>query len=126
MSKEIVEEAVLPIVEEQLRVGKVLRAGRTVTVRTRVVQDEAVVAEDLLRETVTVRRVPIGRFVDAAEAPRQEGDTLVIPVYREELVVTKQLVLLEEIHLSRATSTEHVSQTIPLARTEVEITETEA
>lgn len=126
MSKEIVEEAVLPIVEEQLRVGKVLRAGRTVTVRTRVVQDEAVVAEDLLRETVTVRRVPIGRPVDAAEAPRQEGDTLVIPVYREELVVTKQLVLEEEIHLSQTTSTEHVSQTVPLARTLVEITETEA
>jgi stress response protein YsnF len=126
VSKEIVEEAVLPIVEEQLRVGKVLRAGRTVTVRTRVVQDEAVVAEDLLRETVTVRRVPIGRPVDAAEAPRQEGDTLVIPVYREELVVTKQLVLEEEIHLSQTTSTEHVSQTVPLARTLVEITETEA
>ena len=47
-------------------------------------------------------RVPINRVLpdDAATPePRQEGDTLVIPVVEEELLVFKRRVLKEEVNL---------------------------
>ena len=55
----------------------------------------------MTRETVEVDRVAVGRYVDGPEAPRQEGDTLVVPVFEEVLVVEKRLVLKEEIRITR-------------------------
>jgi len=43
--------------------------------------------------------VLVNQVVRAAEAPREEGNKLVIPVYEERLI--KQLALLEEIHVTR-------------------------
>jgi uncharacterized protein (TIGR02271 family) len=39
--------------------------------------------------------------VEAPVAARQEGDTLIIPVYEEILVVEKRLVLKEEIRITK-------------------------
>lgn len=121
--EQIEEEVVLPVVEERVRIDKAVRDGRTVTVRTRVVEDEARVVEELHDETVEVRRVPVGRPVDATEPPRQEGDTLIVPVYEEQLVVTRQVILKEEIHLVRRTDIQQVDRVVPVARTEVDISE---
>ncbi len=43
--------------------------------------------------------MPVGRVVDEAPAARAEGDTTIIPVVEERLVVVKQLFLVEEIHV---------------------------
>lgn len=50
-----------------------------------------------------------------AELPgiRLEGDTTIIPVVEEQLVVEKRLVLVEEIHVVRRTGT--MVQNIPVA-----------
>jgi uncharacterized protein (TIGR02271 family) len=60
----------------------------------------------LQRETVEVKRVPLGEVVSQPSSTRQESDTLIIPVFEEVLVVEKRYRLVEEIHI-RTQRTEH-------------------
>jgi uncharacterized protein (TIGR02271 family) len=95
------EALVVPVVEEQLDVRKraVRRGG--VRVRKRAYQQEQVVDEPLWQEDVQVERVRIDRPIDAPTPVRQEGDTLIVPVFEEVLVVEKRLMLREELHITR-------------------------
>lgn len=61
---------------------------------------------EALREEVEVEHVPVGRVVSEREAPRHEGDDLIVPIYEEQLVVTKRLVLREELRIRRTRQTE--------------------
>jgi stress response protein YsnF len=47
---------------------------------------------------------------------REEGDTLIVPVVEEQLVVSKRLVLKEEIHIRRERTQSRVSQSVPIER----------
>lgn len=95
------ETVVVPLVEERLRVRK----RRVVAGRTRihkiVRQRAETVDEPLLHEEVEVQRVPINRPIDGPLPIRQEGDTLIVPLVEEVLVVQKRLVLREELHITR-------------------------
>ena len=72
-----------------------VRLARTIRER------EEIIDEPILRDEVSVRRVPVGRTVDGPLESRYEDDTLIIPVMREELVVERRWVLVEEIHVTR-------------------------
>ncbi len=54
-------------------------------------------------EEVSVPRVPVNGTLGEGERaePRQEGDTLIVPVVEEEIVVTKRLVVREELHVTK-------------------------
>lgn len=95
------ESRVIPVIREQVSVTRreVERGG--VRVNKRVEEHEEIVEQPTYREEVTVERVAVGRPVETATAPRQEGDTLIIPVFEEMLVVEKRLVLKEEIRITR-------------------------
>lgn len=97
-------QVILPLVEEQLLLGKrEIETGR-VTVRKRVVEELQVVEQPLRTEEVTVERVAMGQIVEGRVAERQEGDTLIIPVFEEVLVVEKRLLLKEEVRVTRRSS----------------------
>ena len=112
--------AVLPLVEEALRVGK--RRVETGRVRISVLTDadEQLVRETLRTERAEVERVAIGReLAKGEEAPttRQEEDgTVVVPVLEEVLVVERRLVLREEIRLRIVAAEEAVEETATLRR----------
>ena len=86
--------------------------------RTETHEDVVVVDEPTLCEQVEVERVAIDRFVDAPVAVRQEGDTTIIPVFEEVVVVEKRLKLVEEVRLTKRQTTTHQPQTITLRRQE--------
>ena len=108
------DTVVIPIVEEKLMVDK--RAVITGGVRLikQVTEREEVVDEALLRESVSVERVPINQIVAEAPQARQEGDTLIVPVLEEVLVTEKRLLLKEEIRITRTQTTVHEPQTVTL------------
>lgn len=56
---------------------------------------------ELEREVVEVEHVPVGDDVDDVPAVRQEGDTTVVPVVEEYLVVEKRLRLVEEVRITK-------------------------
>jgi stress response protein YsnF len=95
-------EVVIPLAEEAVTVSK--REVETGRVRVALTTEmQTVVARETLRgRRVEVERVPVGRTLAEGEAPpqsREEGDTLVVPVFEEVAVVVKRLVLREEVRL---------------------------
>lgn len=109
----------IPVIAEELQVGKrVVETGR-VRVRKVVHQREAVVDEPLFRDDVQVERVAINQQINMLPDVRREGDTVIIPVVEEILVVEKRLVLKEELHVTRRRTTVRDQQTVPLLSEEL-------
>jgi|SRR6516164_10543639 len=78
----------------------------------------------LAREQVVVERVPIDRRIDAIPAIREEGDTIIVPVVEEILIVERCLMLKEELHVKRVHTTEQHRESVTLRRQEVVVTRT--
>jgi len=116
------EVAAIPLVEERLEVGKRRVESGRVKVRVAVDTREEIVPTELARDEVEIRRVPRNVAVDALPAVRIEGDTTIIPVVEEQLVLEKRLVLVEEIHVARRTRTivEEIPVTLRSERAEIE------
>jgi uncharacterized protein (TIGR02271 family) len=115
------ETLVLPVVEEELHVGKRKVATGVVRVRKIVGEREELVDEVLVREVVDVARVPINTVVEGPIEPRNQGDTLIIPLLEEVLVVEKRLLLREELHITLRREARHEPQHVTLRREEVEV-----
>ena len=115
------EEVVIPVVEEEI--DATTRAVKTGSVRVdkHVEKRFRRVEAPLLHENVEIRRVPLNRVVDVAPKTRRMGDTLIIPVVEEELVITKHLVLKEEIHLITRRTKDRSVQEVELNRETAEI-----
>lgn len=111
----------IPIVEESLRVRKEVRETGRVRISKRTETQTETIDEPLLREDVEVRRVPVDRVVDGPVEIRREGDVTIIPVLEERLVVQKQLVLKEELHVERRASTYHDPHHVDVRRESVDV-----
>jgi uncharacterized protein (TIGR02271 family) len=103
MSQEV---AAIPLLEERLSVAKRQVERGRVRVHVSVEEREETVTEQLLRDDLQVERVP--RNVRLTEVPhvRLEGNTTIVPVVEEVLVVEKALMLVEEIHICRRSVSE--------------------
>lgn len=115
------EHARIPLVEERLNVGKRVRETGRVRVTKHVETRREVVDEPLLREEVEVERVPIDRYVDAPVGIRSEGDTTIVPVLEEVLVVEKRLLLKEELHITKRRTERHEPQDVTLRSERAEV-----
>ena len=115
------EEVVVPVVEEEIDAST--RAVRTGSVRVDKHVEKRIrkVEAPLIHENVEVRRVPINRVVDRAPKMQRTGDTVIIPVVEEELVLTKRLVLKEEIHLITHRTHDRSVQEVELNRESAEV-----
>lgn len=116
----------IPILEEQLRVRtRNVETGRVV-VRKRVETVPTEVPVDLTYEDVEVERVTLNRVVDEAPQLRQEGDTVIVPVIEEVLVVEKRLRLVEELRITKRRVTEETTVREDLRREVVDVVEEDA
>jgi uncharacterized protein (TIGR02271 family) len=115
------EEIVLPVMEETVAIHKrEIESGR-VRIEKTVHERDVLVDEALMREQVDVERVAINRYVDSPPAVRHEGDTMIVPVVEEVLVIEKRLVLREELRVTRRREEVSAQQTVPLRREEVTV-----
>lgn len=96
----------------------------TVRVHVQTTTREQLVDEVLIHERVEIERVAIGQAVDAAPPVRQEGDTTVISVVEEVVVVERRLILKEEIRLRRVQTTERHRESVTLREQEAAIERT--
>ena len=116
MTREEDRSQVIPLVEETVRIDKNEAVTGRVTVRTVTEEIDHVVGQDLDEETVEITRVPVDREVAEAPAIRQEGNVTIISLVEEVVVVTKRLVVREEVHITRIRSTERVETTVGLRK----------
>jgi uncharacterized protein (TIGR02271 family) len=126
MSSELpVEETHFPLYAEDLTVSKRQIEGDMVQVGTVTRETESFVDEMLNHTRVQIDRIPVGRQVDAVPPVRQEGDTTILSVVEETVVVERRLILKEEIHIRRLHVSERHQEAVILRKQEAVITRIE-
>lgn len=91
----------VPVVAEPLDVSQRRVETGGVRVRKIVHEREEIIDEPLIREEVHVKRVPVNRVVEGPIPVRHVGNTMIISLLEEVLVVEKRLMLKEELHITR-------------------------
>ena len=117
-------EARIPILEEQLNVGKRAVEGGGVRVRTRVVERPVEEAVRLREERVRVERRPVNRPVTDADLNAFREGEFELRERSEEAVVDKTARVVEEVAINKEVGerTETVRDTV--RRTDVDVDET--
>jgi uncharacterized protein (TIGR02271 family) len=108
----------IPVVREEVRVGKRVQETGRVRIRKVVREEEQTIDEPLTREEVTVERRPVQKPAEGPQESRTEGDALIIPVVSEVLVVEKRLMVTEELVVRKRRVEEHHPQTVTVRREE--------
>ena len=120
------EEIVVPLQAEQIEVTRRETVAGQVTVSTVTRAREALVDELLTDEHAEVERVECRRLIEAMPDVRQEGDTIIVPVVEEVVVVERRLFLKEEIRIRRVRATRRHTETVTLREQDAVIVRNEA
>lgn len=100
------EDRIIELREEQLVPHKEMREVGEVQIRTEVEQVPSRLEVDAYREEVEVEHVPVGEIVSERVSPWEEGDVLIVPIYEEQLVMVKRLMLREHMRVRRVRTME--------------------
>jgi uncharacterized protein (TIGR02271 family) len=113
---------VIPVIHEEVEISKrKVDTGAGVRIHKSAREEERTVDLPLVEERVEVERVPIDKAVDGPVAVRHVGDTIIVPVVEEVLVVQKQLRLVEELHIRKTRTERHAPQTVVLRKEEATV-----
>jgi uncharacterized protein (TIGR02271 family) len=118
------EQLIVPVFREEVQVEKqAVDTGRGVRIHKTVAELPCHIDERLLRDEVEVSHVPVDRIVplDAAPATRYEGETLVVPILEEVLVVERRVRIKEEVRITRTRREEHHAETVMLKSEQVSV-----
>jgi stress response protein YsnF len=113
-------EQVIPVVEEQLRVGKRVVAQGGVRVRSYVVESPVTEHVNLTEEHVNVARRAVDRPLQPGETPFQDR-TVVIEEKREEPVISKVARVKEELIVGKQSEQQTKTVSDKVRHTEVEV-----
>ncbi len=88
----------IPLMQEAVEIGK--ERVETGIVRVRKISHEfqQPISMGLQSQSVNITRVPVNKTVERVFEARQEGSTLVVPIFEE--VITKQIILKEEVRIT--------------------------
>lgn len=107
-----VDEIQIAAVQEELDVGVKTTETGAVRIHKIVHEEMQPIPVSLRSQTVEVKRFAINRPVEEKFEPRQEGDTLIIPVFEYVPIITMQLTLKEEVHVTTIESQQEVFQNV--------------
>ena len=110
------ETALIPLIEEQLVVGKQIVETAKVRLHKTVQLYEEALNEPLAIRTFDIERIVLNRPVDVVPTVRHEGETTIYPLIEEQLVLTKQLILREEVRVTRRDTERVDTQVVTLRR----------
>lgn len=116
------DQVLVPLHAEEVSVAKRRIVTGQVKVGTVTKESEQLIEEMLEREHVEIERTAIGKQVDKAPPVRQEGDTLIIPVLEEIVVVERRLLLKEEVRLRRTREKQPYQERVVVRKQEAVIT----
>jgi len=115
-------QVVVPLHAEELSVAKRWVVTGQVKVGTVTRESEQLIEELLEHEHVEIERIAIGKQVDKAPAVREEGDTLIIPILEEIVVVERRLLLKEEVRVRRTREKQPHQERVVIRKQEAVIT----
>ncbi len=112
---------VIPVLEERLEVTtKIVETGKVV-LEKHIDEYQQALDETLAVRTFEIEHVPLNQVVADAPSVRQEGDTTIYPIVEERLVLTKELVLREEVRVTRRDTEKRDTRVITLQRESVTV-----
>jgi len=100
------QEQTIELREKELVARKDFREAGEIRVRTTIEEVPTRLEVEALREEVEVEHVPVGQIVTERLEPWEEDGVLTVPVYEEQLVVVKRLVLREHLRIRRVGTVE--------------------
>ena len=106
----------IQLVEERLEVGKRTVATGVVRLHKTVQEYTEALDEVLAVRTFDVERRVLNQPVDAPPPVRQEGTTTVYSLVEEQLIITKQLVLKEEVRVVQRDTERRDTQVVTLRK----------
>ena len=112
-------EIVVPLIAEEINIGKRTVETGGVRVHKTVREDVQTIDEPIIREHLEVERVEVNQFVESAPAVRYEGDVMIVPVLEEVVVTQKRLLLREEVRLVKRREEISNAQKATLRREEI-------
>ena len=112
---------VVPVVEERLLVGKRLVETGKVRLRKTVQEYDTSLDETLAVRTYDVERVVLNQPIESVPGVRLDGETTVYPIVEEQLIVTRQLVLKEELRITRRDTERQDTRSVTLRREMIEV-----
>ncbi len=114
-------ETVLPVVEEELRVGKREVEGGGVRVYSHITETPVEENVTLHEEHVSVDRRPVDRVASAADTNAMRDQSIEVREHSEEAVISKQARVVEEVVVGKQATdrTETIRDTV--RRTDVEV-----
>jgi uncharacterized protein (TIGR02271 family) len=116
---------VLPVMEETLAVDThPVETGR-IRIRKVVHEPEERVDPPLRRDEVEIERVPVNRMVEGPIPVRYEGDTMIVSLLEEVLVVETRLLVTEELRITTRRAETHRPVPVTLRREDVTIEQIE-
>ena len=115
------EEETIPVIEEKLNVDVQTVEKGEVRVSKQVHEEDVTIDVPFVHEDVDVQRVAKNLSIERPPEVRYEGDTMIIPVIKEEVVVQKRLVLVEELHITKRRVEEHHPQQVTLRKEEIKV-----
>lgn len=115
------EQIVIPVVQEEAQISKREYKRATVRIQKSTRREKVIIDEPARVERVEVQRVPVNQMVTVPPEVRYEGDTMIIPVVQEVVVVEKRLMLVEEIRVTKTQVTVSQPQEIELSRDQIEV-----
>ncbi len=117
-------ETKIPVVEEEIRVGKRQVAGGGVRVHTHVEEEPVEEQVRLREESVKVDRRPVNRPAEASELEAFQERDFEVSAVKEEAVVDKQARIVEEVVINKKVDehTETIHDTV--RHTEVDVEQT--
>ena len=115
------DEAVLPVVEEELQVGKRKVEKGAVRVKTTVTETPVQADVHLHEEHVEVKRRPVNRAVTGADVAAFQEGTIELKESAEEVVVSKNARVVEEVVVGKKGSTKTQTVHDTVRKTDVEV-----
>ena len=112
---------VIPVIEEELQVGKRTVESGGVRVETDLKEEQVEKSINLREEKINVERKPVDRAVNASDLEKMKDGEIRIPIVEEVPVVAKEARVVEEIVISKdvVERTENISDTV--RKTEVDV-----
>jgi uncharacterized protein (TIGR02271 family) len=109
----------IPVYEERVRMTTRPVDLGELRIHTGFDTEEVSLTQPVIGDELIVERVPVGRVLDEPLEARHDGEWLEIPIMREEVVVSKRLILDEVVRIRKRQVTEEQVVTERVRRTRV-------
>jgi len=113
------EDIKLLVIKEEVQVHEKIVDGDTIRITKKVNELLETITTSVTTEEIKVEKVAFNKYIDDHPQVRYEGDTMVIPVVREVVVVEKKLLLVEEVRITKHFHTSSEEQIVTLRHDEI-------